>query len=269
MTSLDMEALFKAEMKKMMDAQKPNNAKSFVLGSKGIDLQKYKVGSVSNIFYCPNYLTLEEEEDLISHLYDERSPWHCLSNRRLKVLGGIPLLKIGMIPEEVPDWLATLFKELNKLSPHPLNHLLLNEYVKGQGIGAHKDGPLYEPYVFIISLMGSSMIEFIDDLQQTVAQVYLQPRSLLVFEKETYTDLKHVIYSRHTDIIGDKVINCDLSNVIAGGSLIRSDKRVSLTIRAVKDISEKDFSQGNLTPEEENELARRKQAFFSSVNEAK
>jgi alkylated DNA repair protein alkB family protein 6 len=273
MTSLDMEAMFKAEMKKMMETQKPNKLKSFAIGSKEIDLQNHKIGSISNIFYCPNYLTLEEEEDLITHLYDESSaessPWHCLSNRRLKVIGGIPTgSKLGMVPEELPCWLNTLFNELNKLSPYPLNHLLLNEYSKGQGIGAHKDGPLYQPHVFIISLMGSSMIEFLNDDQQIVAQVYLQPRSLLVFELETYTNFKHVIYSRHTDVIGDKVINCDLSNVNYGESLIRSEKRVSLTIRAVKDVSEKDYSLPQ-TPEDENELARRKAFFYSSVNEAK
>jgi hypothetical protein len=45
-------------------------------------------------------------------------------------------------------------------SDQPPNHILLNEYRDGQGIGPHKDGPLYHPMVAVLSLGSPADIHF-------------------------------------------------------------------------------------------------------------
>lgn len=51
-----------------------------------------------------------------------------------------------MFVKPLPDWLNQLhdrfYKELG-IFKKPPNHVLINEYKVGQGIMAHKDGPVY------------------------------------------------------------------------------------------------------------------------------
>ena len=52
----------------------------------------------------------------------------------------------------------------------PPNHVLLNEYQPGQGIDAHRDGPLYAPRVAIETTAGTMEFELWDDVApKTVA----------------------------------------------------------------------------------------------------
>lgn len=56
--------------------------------------------------------------------------------RNTNPFSGIPVNHSkGMIPEEIPIWLQKIFNEMNKLSGKVANHVLLNEYVDGEGIG--------------------------------------------------------------------------------------------------------------------------------------
>eukprot|EP00035_Acanthoeca_spectabilis_P005987 m.119390 g.119390 ORF g.119390 m.119390 type:complete len:95 (-) comp13294_c0_seq1:390-674(-) len=73
--------------------------------------------------------------------------------------------------------------------------VLLNYYDPGQGIDAHNDGPLYQPLAAIISLGSNAILSF-SDLQKSddsVASVVLTPGSLLVFDRDAYTTLRHGI----------------------------------------------------------------------------
>jgi alkylated DNA repair protein alkB family protein 6 len=40
------------------------------------------------------------------------------------------------------------------------NHILINKYEVGVGIMPHKDGPLYNPYVVILSIGSDSFFNF-------------------------------------------------------------------------------------------------------------
>lgn len=54
-------------------------------------------------YYIPNFITEEEEKNIISNVYAAPKPkWTCLSNRKLQNWGGIPHPK-GMITEEIPN----------------------------------------------------------------------------------------------------------------------------------------------------------------------
>jgi len=66
----------------------------------------------------------------------------------------------------------------------------------------HKDGPLYFPRVVILSLSGTTMLEFRRDLKSSPELALLaQPRSLLVFQGQLYTSYFHGIEERITDTV--------------------------------------------------------------------
>ena len=44
--------------------------------------------------------------------------------------------------------------------PRLANHVLLNEYLAGQGIMAHLDGPMFHPTISTISLGSHAVIKF-------------------------------------------------------------------------------------------------------------
>ncbi|CAJ1958878.1 unnamed protein product [Cylindrotheca closterium] len=77
----------------------------------------------------------------------------------------------------------------------PPNHVLLNEYLPGQGILPHTDGPTYASRTATISLMSSVVLEFTKRLsaneiggsasgENGPIQVLLEPGSMIVFEDE-------------------------------------------------------------------------------------
>ena len=64
-----------------------------------------------------------------------------------------------------------------------------NEYRPMSGISRHKDGPLYGGRVAILSLQSTCTLEFSPEKFSTrdeVTGVFLEPRSLLVFDGEAY-----------------------------------------------------------------------------------
>ena len=80
-------------------------------------------------------------------------------------------------------------------SDQPPNHVLLNEYLPGQGILPHTDGPTYASRTATISLMSSVVLEFTrrlasneigssDTSEGNPIQVLLEPGSMIVFEDE-------------------------------------------------------------------------------------
>lgn len=63
---------------------------------------------------------------------------------------------------------------------------------------AHTDGPLYTPNVAILSLGSTCLMSFYKSApdasaQTPVLQVFLRPRSLIVFRDELYTSYLHQI----------------------------------------------------------------------------
>ncbi|CAN0391528.1 unnamed protein product [Laminaria digitata] len=78
-----------------------------------------------------------------------------------------------MVEEELPQFLREVCEALVAagIFPEnaPPNHVLLNEYSEGQGIGPHKDGPLYEGRVAILSLGSEANLDFWGSLEDARA----------------------------------------------------------------------------------------------------
>lgn len=107
-------------------------------------------------------------------------------------------------------------------SPHGQpNHVLINEYLSGQGIMPHKDGPAYFPMVCTISLGTALCLDLYETRSdgtrdtQAFAKILQEPRSLLITTDLLYTDYMHGI----TEQIEDKNLN---STTVANWDLLRS-----------------------------------------------
>jgi alkylated DNA repair protein alkB homolog 6 len=207
------------------------------------------------IYYVPDYITADEEAALLRDLSSLKKPWEVLSGRRLLNLGGIVHPRGGLIQEPLPRFIEPLATRVQHefalygagSAGDRANHVLLNEYQPGQGILPHTDGPLYHPVVAIVSLQSPALMQFRslppDPTAADMAEwarrpadvaVYLQPRSLLVFAGEFYSQHLHGIEAAAEDRVDGTCCNMGLAGVAEGSALRRGERpRYSLTIRRV------------------------------------
>ena len=159
-------------------------------------------GAVSKVYHVPDFLSEREEEALLCCVDSvPREGWTQLRGRKLQQHGGMP----GMTSEPLPEWLGSICNALIEArvfsTAEPPNHVLVNEYQPGQGIDAHRDGPLYLPRVAIISLGSHCTFQFLtDDFERRPQTSLLLPRrGLLVFEADAYKRLLHTVPALHVD----------------------------------------------------------------------
>ncbi|XP_066928543.1 alpha-ketoglutarate-dependent dioxygenase alkB homolog 6-like [Clytia hemisphaerica] len=198
----------------------------------------------SSAFYIPNFITKEEEANLVKNIQQAPKPkWTQLSNRRLQNWGGLPHEK-GMIPEKVPPWLDVYFKKLysmNIFDGKKPNHALVNEYLPGQGIMPHVDGPAFYPTISTINLGSHTLLDFYKPLAENegedislssryVGSFLLEPRSLVCFKEDMYHHYLHGIEERTTDILSEKKILNKTDDMNLSETKTRKT-RISVTIR--------------------------------------
>lgn len=133
-------------------------------------------------------------------------------------------------------------------SPHKApNHVLINEYLQGQGIMPHKDGSAYYPVVCTVSLGASLCLDLYgtndDGTRETESRwkILQEPRSLLITTGDLYTNYHHGIadVSEDVDLGPDTVSNWGLlrsTKKFADGRNERKT-RTSLTYRDVLKVS--------------------------------
>lgn len=207
--------------------------------------------------YIPNFVTFEEEARILTHIENSPKPkWTQLKNRRLLNYGGIPHPK-GMISEEIPEWLQTYVNKINNMGifdTKKANHVLVNEYLSGQGIMPHTDGPLFHSVISTISLGSHTILEFYrrnvvdsydDDTSSSsepalfnpkdcTHKLLLEPRSLLILKDDLYSEYLHSISEVEEDILCDKIVNfSNCENTYKLGDKLKRKTRVSMTIRHV------------------------------------
>ncbi|XP_011064941.1 PREDICTED: alpha-ketoglutarate-dependent dioxygenase alkB homolog 6 isoform X2 [Acromyrmex echinatior] len=168
----------------------------------------------STAYYIPNFITEEEERQIIKCVNSVPQPkWTQLSHRRLQNWGGIPHPK-GMIAEAIPD--------------------------------AHSDGPLFYPVVTTISCGSHTILDFYKRLEMTEQQqcklefsLLLERRSLLILQKDLYYNYLHSIAERDADSISESSIkNLHMcAKKFTEEEVIKRDTRLSLTIRHVPKTS--------------------------------
>ena len=211
------------------------------------NLDKYLVPGVPlKAYYIPNFISVTQQQELIDNIYAAPKPkWISLSNRRLQNWGGYPHPK-GMVPEVIPLWLKRHIEVVTAtglFGDKIPNHVLINEYLPGQGIMPHLDGPLYSPVVVNVSLCSHTIMNFyepiLDKSEDTNLEkrykfsFLLEPQSLLCLQHDMYSDVLHGIENKCSDEIRcENIKNMDIKS---GTTFVR-EKRVSLTIRQVEKI---------------------------------
>ncbi|XP_059522726.1 alpha-ketoglutarate-dependent dioxygenase alkB homolog 6 isoform X4 [Myotis daubentonii] len=185
------------------------------------------------IYYVPDFISKEEEEYLLRQLsidpeswkqdfstqttcaevFNAPKPkWTQLSGRKLQNWGGLPHPR-GMVPERLPLWLQRYVdkvSDLNLFGGLPANHVLVNQYLPGEGIM-----PRPPP--------------------RPATSLLLEPRSLLVLRGTAYTRLLHGIAAACVDPLDTASLPRNIAacpSAQPGAHLVRGT-RVSLTIRRV------------------------------------
>jgi alkylated DNA repair dioxygenase AlkB len=108
------------------------------------------------------------------------------------------------------------------LTSEPFDHMLVNEYLPGQGIALHRD---YEPFgrtIASLSLLSPVVMDFRHIVSGRKEHLLLEPRSLLVLSDAARYEWEHGIAPRKTDIWHD--------------IRIERRRRISVTFRTRKKI---------------------------------
>lgn len=207
-------------------------------------LKNYLVSSApQTVYYIPNFITPDEEDYIINKVDTAPKPkWTCLKNRRLQDYGGIPH-KNGLILEPIPSWLPPFMDRISDLGVfgnNRANHVLVNEYLPGQGIMAHLDGPVFFPTITTISCGSHTILEFEETTEgdcKNVCNLLLERRSLVIMQDNMYEKYKHSISEIQSDIITDKCVNLKfLGEKCEIGDELQRERRISLTIRNVPKV---------------------------------
>lgn len=162
--------------------------------------------------------------------------------------------KNGMIAEKIPEWLQTYVEKINNLGvlgDKKANHVLVNEYLSGQGIMPHTDGSLFHPIISTISCGSHTILELQRGRdedgeekgggggdEQNRVQILVERRSLLMIKDDAYHKYLHSIEERTEDVILPDISNiemCEMTN--DKNRVLQREKRISLTIRHVPKTS--------------------------------
>jgi len=250
-----------------------------------LDLARYLMPGTDEAFYIPDFVSAEEEELLIRKIHESPLPkWKQLANRRLQIWGGGMTAKGVLIPEEMPPFVKQYPDIIGRIkatgafqsSPHGApNHVIMNEYLPGQGIMPHEDGPAYHPVVATLSLGSHSLFHYyrykpssttespdptdpcgnrgraIDP--DPVFSVLLEPRSLVITRSSLYQTHLHGIDGVHADVFppptGTKsggaayIANAEMLSdsatrkLVANGGALERGARYSLTCRDVARVA--------------------------------
>eukprot|EP01122_Echinamoeba_exundans_P003523 TRINITY_DN13609_c0_g1_i1.p1 TRINITY_DN13609_c0_g1~~TRINITY_DN13609_c0_g1_i1.p1 ORF type:complete len:321 (-),score=42.38 TRINITY_DN13609_c0_g1_i1:81-938(-) len=212
-------------------------------------LEPYRINfKGGDVFYWPNFVSTEEEKNLLKCIYDgsATSKWISLTKRRLKTMGGIPSM-LGTKKEPLPAWaeeFITAMIDAGLNFPERPNHILLNEYSGGMGIAPHFDTDLYQPYVAVLNIQRPAMFHFFDPKTKangneensllascSIGHLYLEPRSLLIFAGYAFSAVKHGILSNQFDTIDPETLNLHLlsKEIESGQTWSRNGKLVDLS----------------------------------------
>ncbi|OCH92553.1 hypothetical protein OBBRIDRAFT_726611 [Obba rivulosa] len=249
-----------------------------------MDLAPFHVDNTDNIFYVPDFVTRREEELLLRKITESPLPkWKHLANRRLQIWGGDMTANRLLIPQPMPSFIDEYPNLISRIrdtgafdsSPHGApNHVILNEYLAGQGIMPHEDGPAYYPTVATLSLGSHTLFHYyrykpdIDPENtdgcetgraidtQPILSVLLEPRSLIITQSSLYDSHLHGIDSITEDffaaaippVSGETAYVPPVSNAylltgaaerdaVMRGGVLQRGTRYSLTFRDVARVA--------------------------------
>jgi len=234
--------------------------------------------SPGTAYYIPDFISPQEEEYLLRKIQESPQPkWKNLANRRLQVWGGDVksgsnvLIKAPLpsflteYPDIIPRLRSTgVFSDTKQGAP---NHVIVNEYLPGQGIMPHEDGPSYHPVVATISLGSHTVLNYHrykasleDDANNDAGEpqtsrgrvihpdpvfsLLLEPRSLIITTSSLYTDHLHGIDPLEEDIFAPSHSSSSLPDAAENGeSDADTDKRSGIRVVNWEQIKDEETSR--------------------------
>ncbi len=167
--------------------------------------------------YQPEFLTPDEEAEVVAWI--DEQPWdHGYARRRQ--FYGQSYRDPGHytpVPSHFQVFAQRLFDQ--GLTLVVADHVLINEYLPGQGIAAHVDEmPNPESQVVTISLLDTYPMEFAHIGSGVKYEQWLERRSVAVMSGPSNRDWTHEILKRKAD-------------VVTGGGRRSRKRRISITYR--------------------------------------
>ena len=184
------------------------------------------------------------------------------SAQRTSVSGGRCVLLADWQPSS-SQWLEGLVDKIAQFDVfggRRANHVLVNEYLPGQGIlvsdltsecssyltathadQPHEDGPVFFPTITTVSLESHTILQLSPKPTEAsqdcpIVSLLLEPRSLLVIRDDAYTGYLHGIQEVETDVLDESVCNLHACKGRSLGDVLRRGRRVSCTIRFVSNM---------------------------------
>ena len=179
--------------------------------------------AVPGLKYISDFLTEAEEADLVAAI--DAAPWLNDLKRRVQHYGWKYDYKARRISKEMrighlPLWAARLAERLaaERVLPWRPDQVIVNEYVKEQGISKHVDcEPCFEEAIAVISLLESWEMLFRKPRTKITASRLLERRSLAIMTGEARYRWTHEIPSRKKEPSG-----------------LTRNRRLSITFRKVR-----------------------------------
>jgi len=141
-----------------------------------------------------DFITLQEEQEILSHIRPTSSRGNTNRNRVLRYGSKLPY-SAPMASKDLPQWAEFLISRLvlQGLLPERPDHITLNEYHKGQSIDWHIDSKTSGDIITVLSLKSDATMGLRDVLGQEV-RYPVPARSLCQMSgKERWED-RHCIY---------------------------------------------------------------------------
>jgi alkylated DNA repair dioxygenase AlkB len=177
--------------------------------------------TVSGLTLRPNYINPVEEAELIARV--DAGEWDTEWRRRVQRYGiGYGLTNQRAVVGPFPDWLIPLARRVQMdagFERFPENSVI-NEYLPGQGIAAHKDYSTFGPKVACVSLGSDVLLDFISEDRKTKIPILVPARSLWVIEGDARDKWLHAIAPRLCDVVN--------------GVKRQRARRISITFRLAK-----------------------------------
>ncbi|KAH8822690.1 hypothetical protein DL96DRAFT_1469718 [Flagelloscypha sp. PMI_526] len=240
-------------------------------------LENYRVLPGFDVFYMPEFVSEIEEEFLIRKIRETPQPkWRVTMNLGrspppliIIYIGGEITSKNTLLSRPMPPYLTSFPNIIGRLkdtgaftaSPHQEpNHVILNEYLPGQGIMPHEDGPAYHPMVATISLGSHAMFHYFKYKEgekiidsPPLLSMLLEPRSVVITTGALYQSHLHGIREVETDSfmagtpprLSDldapvdnwtMLKNAEIKEVVMQGGTLDRGTRWSLTCRDVQKV---------------------------------
>jgi alkylated DNA repair dioxygenase AlkB len=176
---------------------------------------------VSGFTLRPNYIGANEEAELIAHV--DAGQWDTEWRRRVQRYGlGYGPANQRAVVGPFPQWLKPLAERVAAdagFERFPDNSVI-NEYLPGQGIAAHKDYSTFGPKVACVSLGSDILLDFISEDRKTKISILVPARGLWIIEGDARETWLHGIAPRLCDVVN--------------GAKRPRGRRISITFRLAK-----------------------------------